>query len=279
MASFDPAPAGQPSQTTIAKPFRFLDLPAEIRNKVYDFVLCGRESNFRLNKIAERTDTSHSSIGLAEANKQLHAEFGPLRASNMGYIVPLIDYPAFVATFFGPNSEYPRPLRVRIEIGLSGVDYDFSWDMKPLMLAKATTSGLRLTISKEGGCCDISPYLFSIAWLSGGRAHGSLRAWGHKIARALRRDVKSGYISTIQFNWMQTRCERPTWLLVIKKKKGGLRDEEVRRCESYCSVLRWMFSSLFDDAADITIKVTDLEGSHVEEWNTYGQLPMAKKSD
>jgi hypothetical protein len=202
MASLDAAPTSQHSQLAAPQPFRFLDLPSEIRNKAYDSILCDREPNVRLKKVEQGTDMKHNFFGLANVNRQLRAEFGPLRMSNMGYIVPLIHYSAFVATFFRPISRYPRPLRVRIEIGLSQVGHDFSWDMKPLMLAKATTPGLHLIVTRvpyEYPSDYRFNYMLNIAWLVGGSNSG---IYGPR--KALLRDVKPGYISDIHFKWIDT---------------------------------------------------------------------------
>jgi hypothetical protein len=121
-------------------------------------------------------------------------------------------------------------------------------------------------------------YISNIAWLLGVR--GDVISWAYaplESHRALLQDIKSGYISAISFDWIQTKCGRPTWHLTVKKKAGGLRDGELKIFHGYCDMLRRLPGVWPFHYTDVTVKITDLEGGHIEEWYAYVNRLMCKK--
>jgi hypothetical protein len=270
MASSNLVLDSQHGHIATSKPFPFLDLPGEIRNKIYEFIIRSRDPIIRLKKVHRGTD-AHSFFGLANTNKKLRAEFGPLLMSGIRFHVQLLDYPAFVAFFFGPDFQFSRPLRVQIKVE-NRVQHTFSWDMKPLILAKATTPGLDLMLYDHPYSRAELPnynYISDLAWLIGGRVKGS--PWQYTLygaSRALLRDIKSGYISDIRIR--DVRYRGPAWYLVVRKKEGGLRNGEMWKFWNHCRILCNRAGGWDTILANVTIKVVDFQGKHVEEWFTRG---------
>ena len=122
-------------------------------------------------------------------------------------------YPAFVKTFFEPESMPTRPLRVRVCLENDNVWQTQSYNMLPLMLAKATSRGVSLQI-------DLPPYIRAKDYSTATKTNrGIVTAppGGHDMdrerwvwhvmdrerwfdtqrRRRLLQDVKSGYISDV----------------------------------------------------------------------------------
>jgi hypothetical protein len=194
-----------------------------------------------------------------------------LLMSGIRFHVQLLDYPAFVAFFFGPDFQFSRPLRVQIKVE-NRVQHTFSWDMKPLILAEATTPGLDLMLYDHPYSRAELPnynYISDLAWLIGGRVEGS--PWQYTLygaSRALLRDIKSGYISDIRTR--DVRYRGPAWYLVVRKKEGGLRNGEMWKFWNHCRILCNRAGGWDTILANVTIKVVDFQGKHVEEWFTRG---------
>jgi hypothetical protein len=275
MTSSNLALDSQHGEIAAFKPFPFLVLPAKIRNKVYFFVTLGRIPIVRLRNVSSGTD-SISLFGLANANKQLRVDFLPLLMSNIEITVQLSDYPAFLTTFYGPGFEFPRPIRVRIAANAGGAGHLTSWDVMPLILAKATAPGLRLMVRELPDRAASSwlleyertknSYTHTLAWRIGGRIeYNPFRYELYGTSRvALIRDVRSGYVSEIRFRYICNK--KPAWSLVVRKMAGGLGDGEVKKVLLHCRTLRNGMLGWNRIFSTVTIKVMDLKGNHVEEW-------------
>jgi hypothetical protein len=135
--------------TTKSNPFPFLRLPSELRNLVYSSTLPKPNTAIFLRYNPTTTEDGRGVFALINVNKQVRAEFRLLLmndAHNWNLRVCFTDYPAFVKTFFPPDSTKPRPLNVRVYIEIDNYRTTRSYDMRPLMLAKATTRGLQLKV-------------------------------------------------------------------------------------------------------------------------------------
>ncbi|KAF9697902.1 hypothetical protein EKO04_004200 [Ascochyta lentis] len=90
------------------KLFMFLDLPAELRNKIYEIICSGQPVKLsrRAHEVVRRrkSDQAHSYLQLAHINRQIRQEFLPVYYHN---IVPHFDFndtPEFVRNFLLPRT-------------------------------------------------------------------------------------------------------------------------------------------------------------------------------
>jgi hypothetical protein len=247
--------ASTSSATADTASFPFLKLPAELRNHVYAFLLAALPKLVPLRD----PDASASARGsdffaLGSAKKQLRIEFWPLLLRTVKMQLHLRDLPSFINTFYRPNAGGPRPLHVRVNVD---VESGFTWDMRPLMLAKATTRGLHLEfrlVSEDEKAFELQSQLSK-----------ALRP----ASRSMLQRVRNGSISQIQFKWNCFGTHR--WAITVRKKCGGLENAEVGRFRDCCRLLRittsffWMIQ-VTQEKVFVNIHVVDFDGKRVENW-------------
>jgi len=273
-ANVEPTPAfnsDDSANPTIAEPkaFPFFCLPAELRNNVYAFILEHVKKTISLKHVNSGTNETCSYFGLSTANKLVRAEFRPLLMDRIFKIkIRLRDYPDFVDTFYRSGGKEVKPLKVEILVGVEERLGPFRWGMTPLMMARASTRGLCLKFTLvRTDVLTAYTRRFDLMWTMSTTLSGA--------CRGLLREVASGRVADVQLKTL--RYNRPELTLVVVKKAGGLRDQEIVKFERYCHALqgekmRWGY------IVDITIKVVDSKGKHVEEWWAYRGEMLFKKT-
>jgi hypothetical protein len=132
------------------KSLQFLRLPPEIRNQIYDLTLPNSNIFVRLKHLNADSSLSTEFFGLANANKQIRAEYRPLLIEGIKIQLRLRDYPDFIKTFYEVGSPRPQPLLVQISVGIEDVPNSaFTCNKRPLILARASTRRLHLSLPKH----------------------------------------------------------------------------------------------------------------------------------
>jgi hypothetical protein len=147
-------------------------------------------------------------------------------------------------------------------------------DILPALLARANNRGLRIKVDSLRLQLEEA---FPDDRTGGLRAHDLAFSTSNILSgscRGLMCAIKSGYITGVHLK-TKTR-QLPEWCLTITKKSGGLRDMEIARFDCIVDALQG------DERCpgyivDITIKVVDLQGKHVEEWYAYRGQMLRKK--
>jgi hypothetical protein len=247
--------ASTSSATAGTTSFPFLKLPAELRNHVYALVLAALPKLVALRRPDASANVRGSNyFALGSASKQLRIEFWPLLLGTAKLQPRLCDFPGFIDTFYRPDAGGLRPLHVRVNVD---VESCFTWDMRPLMLAKTTTRGLHLEfrlVSEDEKALKLQSQL--------SEALGP-------ASRSMLQRVRNGSISQIQFKWNRFGTHR--WAITVRKKCGGLQKVEVGRFRDYCRLLRirtsvfWL-GQVAQEKVFVNIHVVDFDGKRVENW-------------
>jgi hypothetical protein len=138
----------QPSMSaTELNSFPFLRLPAELRNRVYDFAIDNNDKThghmFRTHLVhmpslpRKRQDEAarKSSIGLISTCQQIRSEFRPLFYRKWAAFVNFSDLLRFLDTFAPNNTSFP--LLAHITVHLEDRDWDLQgWNLLPLLRAQ-----------------------------------------------------------------------------------------------------------------------------------------------
>jgi hypothetical protein len=267
----------------VSRPFPFLNLPAELRNRVYDAIIKDLPPFAKLTHDPSNVGCQTGFLGLVTANKQLRAEFHAMLMAKIKMEVALRDHIEFFNTFFPTKTkllQLPRPLHVWVTVDRESRDAGV-WDMRPFLIAKATTLYLHLDVRPS---YMSNPGFMSLPCLGPKDRAGQL-AWNldsalERTPRSVFRDFEAGYIADFEVHMPQPNDLRGRWHLTIKKLCGGLTECEVDRFQTYSTALvdrerrGWpAFTS-----SKLMLHVVDFEGKLVEEWFT-GKNGVLKQGD
>ena len=270
------------------KPFPFLRLPAEIRNRVYEYATAEMKRPLRLYHILPcyDRDSEHSYIGLNTICRQVRAEFRPLFYRNLEVVIHLRDLRPFLRTFFSAAIIKDLPtMDLTVETVGFCISQEEEWDILPLLQAKAIN---RQQCWFDANCNESS---HGFSW--------QLRAWTsfsgtEEICDSLNKmvnsppcsflgDIKSDVFSEIRFCRADERALNGwIWKLVVRKKEGKLNEQEKNRMERYSKELavlrrvqhttgnRWLSLALLNHVMDyhfgVQILVTNTRGKLVEKY-------------
>jgi hypothetical protein len=121
--------------------FRFLELPGEIRNAIYNYCEPTAPQNFVHGHKIDRQTPSHTVLNLAGVNKQLRSGFLPLCQNGFTHRVQIADLSSYMQTFIAPHSTVSRTIEIEVEAGIKK-----AVDILPLMTLVRKHGGLVLEI-------------------------------------------------------------------------------------------------------------------------------------
>jgi hypothetical protein len=103
--------------------FRFLELPGEIRNAIYNYCEPTAPQNFVHSHEGDHQYPEHTVFNLAGVNKQLRSEFLPLCQNGFTHRVQFADLPAYAQTFIAPHSAISGTININVKAEIKkGVD-------------------------------------------------------------------------------------------------------------------------------------------------------------
>jgi hypothetical protein len=129
--------------------FRFLDLPAELRNRVYDFAATPEK--------ADQHTSVLPSLALAQTNRQLRAEYLPI-CKTAPVVIERDDLPAYFAAFYPtPESMKQAPSSITILVDCHADQLDATIDILPLLKLHHANPTLTCTFTRHP-CAFTRPY-------------------------------------------------------------------------------------------------------------------------
>lgn len=228
--------------TLDTKPLPFLLLPAELRNRVYQYLTQSSNRIVQL-KRTSNTNGTWDMLVFANSNKQLRAERRPFIFDKFTVKFFLPDYLTFMDTSHG----FGNPLLRIILFMPRDLGTSCTMDLRPVLLAKAMIRGLQIDIARTPHQTHSDIFAAVL---------GSLV----RSPPGFLRDVKSGYITKMTIRHDEYG-NGAFWKITIAKKAGGLTPAEVAKCTEYRRLLN---NGYF--VGHVTFEVADLTGKHVEEW-------------
>jgi hypothetical protein len=245
--------------TAESNSFSFLGLPAELRNKVYDFAIAGTDEThahmFRAEMVhvlrlpckCQGDVARKSSIGLISACQQIRTEFRPLFYKKWHAMVGFSDLLRFLDTFAPEDISFP-PLQ-HITVRLQDHDWDLQkWNLLPLLRAQKripnTTWQFNPILDEHlgqasavGFTCDFLDYiriLHKLGFLDKLELH-------HCSALYFTRLAEDQNVNTIHL-------DSPTlydggWKIVLQNETGILTPAEQSKVLGYCKILSGLLLS------------------------------------
>lgn len=137
-----------------SKPLCFLDLPGELRNRVYKEII--PHQPMRLRRTPRPEPGFYLHLALANANKQIEAEFRPLYMEHMRVEVCWNDFLAYRETFFEMVPEGPKPRD--LIINLHPDDCGDSVDVLPFIKLTGNPRNLKCRFQPDPRLKGNSPY-------------------------------------------------------------------------------------------------------------------------
>ncbi|KAF1843495.1 uncharacterized protein K460DRAFT_407847 [Cucurbitaria berberidis CBS 394.84] len=259
--------------TTDASQISFIHLPAELRNRVYQFAIADLPTPTKLRYTPLTTQAPRGYRALTTVCRQVRAEFLPLYMRSVKIEISLLDMPRFFQFFFPDTDERnPKPTNVTVMVIGADVSTYFAIEARFMLLAQAQTRDLELRFE---------PSYHYIAVESGG--YYELDDWdskfladvfndARKLHQKFHRDLERGYISSLTYN--PSRWTWATWTLTILKEVGGLVDTEIEKLSEYASILYTIREAGIVRAS---VRVEGLEGKCVEEYTFEPENGLIKK--
>jgi hypothetical protein len=122
--------------------FRFLDLPGEIRNTIYEYCEPSASQKLVHSHDITRQTPAHTVFSLAGVNTQLRSEFLPLCQNGFTHRVQFEDLPSYIETFVAPHDSVSGT----ISIGVSA-PIKCPVDVTPFMSLLRAYPGLTIEIA------------------------------------------------------------------------------------------------------------------------------------
>jgi hypothetical protein len=99
--------------------FKFLDLPGEIRNSIYDYCEPTAPQKSVHGHDPGQQTISHTAFNLAQVNKQISSELLPLCVNEFTHRVQFADLPSYVQTSVAPHDAVSGTIDIGVEQDLS----------------------------------------------------------------------------------------------------------------------------------------------------------------
>lgn len=251
------------------KPFPFLRLPAEIRNRIYEYATADIPLRLRHSLPFHDRDRKQGYIGLNTVCRQVRAEFHPLFYRDCVVLIKLCDFRSFLRTFLSAAAINDTPItNLYVKVDHYHLSQREDWDILPLLQAKA------LKRHQQWWFWALhddpwSPYRQK-SWLKLNELRDAFNNIVNSSPRSFLGDIKSGMFSEIRFCRADGKASHEwNWKLVVRKKEGKLNEQEKKRMEEYCKQLAVRCRTDIEDFFGVQIFVTNTRGKLVEKyvWN------------
>ncbi|KAI4632082.1 uncharacterized protein J4E87_001553 [Alternaria ethzedia] len=125
--------------------FRFLDLPAELRNRIYEIVAAGKDEPLSISQLLFREDGNYA--GLTRACAQIRAEYRPMQRRRAKLSVDFSDLDDFTRTFLTSSADMMiLPLEVHVRVSLIKPGRTLHFDSLPILKVKVENPRLDIRI-------------------------------------------------------------------------------------------------------------------------------------
>jgi hypothetical protein len=208
-----------------AKPFRFLDLPAELRDQVYE--------NIAAANTGPESTWSHCHLSMTHVCKQMRAELLPLywRLFPSHADIAIWSFERFVAAFLDPIEGIPAISKVTVTISSKNPHPDWTWNALSLLSAKAQNRNMRWTFELVGPTDDslcLAELRNAFDWVVNGAPPRLLR------------DTESGMFTEMSLRRTSNDKGRSfswEWCVSVCNARGKLNEQERTKVADYCQLL------------------------------------------
>jgi hypothetical protein len=251
-----------PSAGAPQKPFPFLQLPPELRKRVYGYAAASRiiRNRQRPTRLVRQTKDDkpnrESYIGLNSVCRQIRSEFRPMYMRRAKFVIDFKDLDSFVAAFFS-KMKVGMVFPAKVTVMLGNNDGDKPCDLLVFLKAR----GLARVVKWK-----FEQYNYPYSWGHRNMAKQVCELFNMAAGLSIRRlfkDVNSGLLTKIEYGismksneyfvWGYCRCH------VVLKKKGGRLDEHEK---TYLQ--QWAGQMM--PGIVVEVKVVDLKDALVEEY-------------
>ncbi|KAE8827788.1 hypothetical protein HRS9122_09769 [Pyrenophora teres f. teres] len=234
------------------KPFAFMQLPPELRNRVYEFALVNRKEPVsedrtdpvtlvRQRNIFKRRRAPRGVLALSQVCNQVRSELRPLYMAVVRISTDLYDMPFFLSTWYPESNAIMQvlaPSVILLSISAEDVFRHRVVEMRHLFLTLARDSPPSWWVERQVYKYRIELLQDPSLYVKMNRLLQVLEYAGSAPTELLQ-DIQNGFISHIKFVTNQNGSF--TWLLTVTNKgatvENPLNEEEFKRLEGYCQHL------------------------------------------